>query len=123
MKEENYKELAILKKSYADCGLKIIAFPSNSFNQEPMSNPEIKKWNADNEGKNFDVYSKILVNGDCEHPLYAYLKYMKQGWLFRGIKWNYTKFLINKKGIPVKRYGPRSNPAGFEDDIKTECEK
>lgn len=119
----NYKELAILKKRYADCGLKIIAFPSNTFFQEPLDNKAIKEWNSKNEGVNFDVYSKILVNGGCEHPFYTYLKYMKGGWFISAIKWNYTKFLVNKKGIPVKRYGPKDNPLGFENDVKAECGK
>jgi glutathione peroxidase len=98
-------------------------FPSNRFNQEPMTNPQIKEWNSKNEGVNFTIFKRIAVNGACTHPLYKYMKSKKSGWFGSAIKWNYTKFLIDRKGIPVKRYGPNEAPYSAEDDIKAELKK
>lgn len=123
--KKNYKELGelitLMKK--ADCSLKVAVFHSNNFYQEPKTNAEIKAWNAGNEGKAFDIYSKILVNGGCEHPLYTYLKSKQGGWFGSAIKWNYTKFLIDRNGIPVARWGPNSGPMGHKDEILAQCKK
>jgi len=88
-----------------------------------MTNKEIKIWDSKNEGVNFNIFDKIAVNGACTHPLYKYLKYKKSGIFSSAIKWNYTKFLIGRKGQPVKRYGPTENPLDAEDDIKGELKK
>lgn len=109
----NYAQLNSLYKKYAKRGLRILAFPSNEFWQEPGSDAEIKKFN---EGKHihFDLFHKIRVNGGTSHPLYVYLKHKQGGWFGDAIKWNYTKFLVDKHGIPVKRYGPREEPNTIE---------
>lgn len=87
----------------------ILAFPCNQFgNQEPGTNEEIKAF-AKSFGAKFDMFSKIKVNGDDTHPLWKYLKNKQGGTLGNFIKWNFTKFLINKEGIPVARYSPQTN--------------
>jgi glutathione peroxidase len=108
--------MKILYDKYKDKGFMVFAFPCNQFgNQERDSNKKIqefiKKKNID-----FPVFSKIDVNGNKQHPLYNYLKKQKSDFFGEDIKWNFTKFLcIN--GIPVRRYGPQSNPLSFEKDI------
>jgi len=76
-----------------------------------------------NEGVNFNVFYKIAVNGGCTHPLYQYLKSKKSGWFGSAIKWNYTKFLIDRRGMPVKRLGPNEAPFSAEKDIIAELKK
>jgi len=120
---KNYAQLGVLQKRYAKQGLQVLVFHSNTFNQEPLTNKEIKIWDSKNEGVNFNIFDKIAVNGACTHPLYKYLKYKKSGIFSSAIKWNYTKFLISRKGQPVKRYGPTENPLDAEEDIKGELKK
>ena len=99
--------------------LAILAFPCNQFGaQEPGSNAEIKKF-AEGYGVQFDMFEKIDVNGGKAHPLWVFLK-EKQGGLFgAGIKWNFTKFVIDKNGNPVARLGPMDDPIPkVEDEIK-----
>ena len=99
--------------------LAILAFPCNQFGaQEPGTNAEIKKF-ADGYGVKFDMFEKIEVNGSKAHPLWVFLK-EKQGGLFgAGIKWNFTKFVIDKNGNPVARLGPMDDPIPkVEDEIK-----
>ncbi|KAI4039232.1 glutathione peroxidase 4, partial [Homo sapiens] len=97
---------------YAECGLRILAFPCNQFGkQEPGSNEEIKEFAAGYNVK-FDMFSKICVNGDDAHPLWKWMKIQPKGKgiLGNAIKWNFTKFLIDKNGCVVKRYGPMEEP-------------
>ena len=100
---------------YAEAeGLRILAFPCNQFgSQEPGTSAEIKAF-AENKGiewgKGFDLYSKIDVNGKNAHPIWEYLKSKQGGLLGKGIKWNFTKFVVNKEGEPVKRFGPMDDP-------------
>ena len=99
--------------------LAILAFPCNQFGaQEPGTNAEIKKF-AEGYGVKFDMFEKIDVNGSKAHPLWVFLK-EKQGGLFgAGIKWNFTKFVIDKNGNPVARLGPMDDPIPkVEDEIK-----
>ena len=90
--------------------LAILAFPCNQFGaQEPGTNTEVKKF-AEGYGVQFDMFEKIDVNGGKAHPLWVYLK-EKQGGLFgAGIKWNFTKFVIDRNGHPVARLGPMDDP-------------
>ena len=96
---------------YAEAeGLRILAFPCNQFgSQEPGTDAEIKAF-AESKGvefgKGFDFYSKIDVNGDNAHPLWNFLKDKQGGLLGKGIKWNFTKFVVDKEGQPVARFGP-----------------
>ena len=114
-----YEGLENLYRKYNDSGLMIMAFPSNQFGkQEPGSDAEIKEF-CDLKFKiSFPLFSKIEVNGDNAHPLYQYLKEALPGLLgSKAVKWNFTKFLIDKEGKPVKRYAPTDTPESIEKDI------
>lgn len=110
-------ELEKLYEKYKDRGLVVLAFPSDQFNQEPLSNQEIKTIYPSKYDVHYPIFEKINVNGDQEHPLYTYLKSEKTGLLVKGIKWNYTKFLVDKTGKVVERYGSKTKPESFEDTI------
>lgn len=109
----NYEQLQKLQNEFSDAdkgGLRILGFPCNQFgSQEPGTNEEIKKF-AENKGATFDMFAKIDVNGSHEHPLYTYLKNKQHGTLTNAIKWNFTKFVINKEGVAVARFGPTDDP-------------
>jgi len=107
----NYTEMVQLHQKYAEThGLRILAFPCNQFsNQEPGTSAEIKAFAA-KYGFEHDLFSKINVNGDDAHPIYKYLKSKQPGSFGSFIKWNYTKFIVNKEGIPVARFAPQTNP-------------
>ncbi len=114
-----YKGLEELYKKYESKGLVILGFPCNQFgSQEPGSAEEISSFCSLNYGVTFPMFAKIDVNGDNTHPLYAYLKEALPGTLGNGIKWNFTKFLLDKKGNPVKRYGSVTKPEEIADDIE-----
>ncbi|BFY99602.1 hypothetical protein BsWGS_02642 [Bradybaena similaris] len=116
---KNYAQLQEFHTQYADKGLAILAFPSNQFaGQEPGSNEEIKKFVNDTFGAKFDMFSKIEVNGKNAHPLYKYLKKEQKGTLGDFIKWNFTKFVINREGKPVHRYSPNTDPNSFKKDVE-----
>jgi glutathione peroxidase-family protein len=113
-----YTQMQALYEKYGSDGLRIAAFPSNQFaGQEPWPEPEIKKFVTDKFHATFDLYSKINVNGDGTHPLWNYLKSKQHGTLGDWIKWNFSKFLIDRQGQPIKRYSPTDEPFNFEDDI------
>ncbi len=115
-----YEGLENLYKKYKNEDFMILGFPSNQFsNQEPGSNEEIKEFCTLTYGVDFDMFAKIDVNGDNEIPLYSYLKKEASGILgTEAIKWNFTKFLVNKEGKVVDRFGSTTTPASIEDDIK-----
>ena len=101
-----------LHKKYSETGIKlaILAFPCNQFgSQEPGTNKEIKKF-AEGYGVKFDMFEKVDENGKNAHPLWVYLKEQEGGFLGSSIKWNFTKFVINKEGKPVARLGPMDDP-------------
>lgn len=114
----NYDQLIDLDEKYRDQGLRILAFPCNQFaGQEPGSSKQIFA-NIKKRGVDFDVFQKIDVNGRNAHPLWRYLQKRQSG-IFGGyIKWNFTKFLINKQGQPVKRYAPATMPLDLVPDIE-----
>ncbi len=114
-----FKELEELYEKYNKDGLEIIGFPCNQFAaQDPGDNNDIHSFCQLNYGVSFPMYEKINVNGDEAHPLYKYLKNEAKGTLGNNIKWNFTKFLINKEGKVVKRVAPTVNPIKMEEDIK-----
>lgn len=111
-----YEGLEKLHQKYKDKGLTILAFPCNQFGaQEPGSDQEIQSFCKLNYGVSFPVMSKIDVNGSDTDPLYAFLKENAPGILGTElIKWNFTKFLINKKGEVINRYAPQTKPEDLD---------
>lgn len=101
-------------------GLEILGFPCNQFlKQDPGSDSEISEFCSLNYGVTFPMFSKIEVNGDNTHPLYRYLKAEAKGLLgSEKIKWNFTKFLVNRDGEVIKRYSPNTEPKDIAADIK-----
>ncbi len=106
-----YKGLEELYRNYKDKGLVILGFPCNQFaNQEPGDNKSISEGCLINYGVSFPVFSKVDVNGDSAHPLFKYLRSELKGFGGDKIKWNFTKFLIDREGKPVKRFAPTVKP-------------
>jgi len=106
-----YEGLEKLYKDYKDKGLVILGFPCNQFGkQEPGGTKEIAEGCLINYGVTFPMFSKIEVNGDNAHPIYKYLKSELKGTFGNRIKWNFTKFLIDKNGTPFKRFSPTTTP-------------
>jgi len=107
-----------LYDKYHSQGFEIWGFPCNQFGaQEPGTEQDIKQFIATKYGITFPMFSKVEVNGDKSDPLWMFLRTEKTGLLGDAIKWNFTKFLCDRDGIPVMRYGPQSNPLSFEKDI------
>lgn len=117
--ETNYKELNELYAEYADSkGLRILAFPSNQFNeQEPGNSDEICSF-ANRQKVKFDLFEKINVNGDNAHPLWKYLKKEQGGTLGSFIKWNFTKFIVDKEGKVRERHGPNVDPSKLKSNLE-----
>lgn len=114
-----YKALQDLFARHRDKGFEVLAFPSNQFRrQEPGSNSEIKLFCETNFNTSFTIFEKIDVKGKNAHPLYVYLTREAPG-VFgtKEIKWNFTKFLVDRNGIIVKRYSPMTKPEKIEPDI------
>ena len=109
--------MAKLYDKYKDRGFVVLAFPSDQFNQEPIKNEDLKTIYHDKFNVDYPVFEKIKVNGEGEHPLYTYLKSEKTGLLVKAIKWNYTKFLVDRQGKVVERYGSKTKPESMEKDI------
>ena len=114
-----YEGLQKLYDSYKKDGLEILAFPCNQFNeQESGTNKEIQSFCNVNYGITFPLFEKIEVNGDNTHPLYKFLKKEATGFMWtKSIKWNFTKFLIDRDGNIITRYGSSTKPASIEEDI------
>lgn len=117
--DTNYKQLQQLYDEYSEKeGLRILAFPSNQFaGQEPGTSEEIlnfvKQYNV-----TFDMFEKVDVNGDNAHPLWKWLKTQQKGLITDNIKWNFTKFIINKEGKAVERFPPTTEPLSMEETLK-----
>lgn len=115
-----YEGLEQLYKQNQEKGLVVLGFPCNQFgSQEPGDETEIQKFCSLTYDVTFPMFSKIEVNGPNTHPLYEYLKSQEKG-IFgtEGIKWNFTKFLVNRSGEVVKRFPPQVTPAQLEKDIQ-----
>ena len=111
----HYSGLENLYNEYKDQGLIIIGFPCNQFGkQEPGTSEEIQDFCDNNYNISFSLSEKIEVNGNSAHPLYKYLKNELKGKLNDSIKWNFTKFLIDRNGVPFKRFSSTVVP----EDIK-----
>ena len=115
-----YKELQGLYDEFHSQGLEILAFPCNQFGgQEPGTPQQIEAFCSTRFGVTFPVFQKTDVNGSNVHPLFEYLKTAAPGLLgTEGIKWNFTKFLVNRNGLPVKRFASANSPASISADIK-----
>ena len=110
-----FEGLEKLYQQYKDKGLVILGFPCNQFaNQEPGDEKSISEGCLLNYGVTFPMFAKIDVNGKNAHNLYKYLKKELKGFLVNDIKWNFTKFVIDKNGKPVKRFSPQTKPEKME---------
>lgn len=119
-----YRELQQLYETYRERGLEILAFPCNQFaNQEPGSEEEIQKFCETQYNVTFPLFSKVKVKGPDAHPLFKYLTESAPGMLGKEIKWNFTKFLVNRRGEVVKRYAPQTSPRRIARDIEEWLEK
>lgn len=116
-----YEGLELLYQKYRGQGLVILGFPCNQFgSQEKGSSHEIQEFCQRNYGVSFPLFEKIEVNGKNAHPLFKFLKSQLRGGIFGSrVKWNFTKFVINKEGHPVKRYAPTVRPEQMEEFIIT----
>ena len=114
-----YKGLEQLYRDYRERGLEVLGFPCNQFRQqEPGSEAEIGAFCEKNFGVSFPLFAKIDVNGDQAHPLYRHLKQEAPGVLgTQSVKWNFTKFLVDRDGRVVKRYAPTTKPEEIANDI------
>lgn len=117
-----YNGLQELYDKYKEQGFEILDFPCNQFaGQAPGSDAEIRDFCQIRYSITFKQFSKINVNGSNESPLYTYLKKQKTGTLGSKIKWNFTKFLVDREGNVVARYGPATKPQTLEKDILKYC--
>jgi glutathione peroxidase len=110
-----YEGLETLYRKYKDKGLVVLGFPCNQFgNQEPGDEASIAAGCLVNYGVTFPVFAKVDVNGKNAHPIFKYLKKKLRSFLGGSIKWNFTKFLIDSNGKPVKRFGPTVKPEAID---------
>ena len=114
-----YAGLEALYRKYRDRGFAVLGFPCNQFGaQEPGTEADIQGFCSTNYDVSFPMFAKIDVNGDGAHPLYRHLKGEKPGVLgTEAIKWNFTKFLVNRNGEVVRRYAPNDKPEAIDADI------
>jgi glutathione peroxidase len=114
-----YKGLEKLQQAYGPRGFSILGFPCNQFGrQEPGNAAQIQQFCASNYAVSFPMFDKIEVNGDHAHPLYQYLKSEKSGLLGPSIKWNFTKFLVDRSGKVVARHAPTTTPEALTKEIE-----
>ena len=115
-----YKDLQNLYEKYQDQGLEVLGFPCNQFGaQEPGTNEEVKSFCDLNYNVSFKMFDKIDVNGSNASPLFKYLKHESPGIMgTEAVKWNFTKFLVNKAGQVVKRFAPKDGESEIESEIQ-----
>ncbi|WKU21942.1 glutathione peroxidase [Priestia megaterium] len=115
-----YKDLQALYEEEKEKGLTVLGFPCNQFGgQEPGSSNDIEQFCELNYGVSFPMFAKVDVKGEHAHPLFTYLTEQAPGLLgSKAIKWNFTKFLVNRQGEVVKRYAPQTAPKDIQKDIK-----
>ncbi|RRD95689.1 glutathione peroxidase [Clostridiales bacterium COT073_COT-073] len=114
-----YEGLQKLYQEYKDRGLEILDFPCNQFGAQARgSDHEIEEFCVLNYHTTFPRFAKIKVNGEGEEPLYTFLKEQKKGLLDKAIKWNFTKFLIDREGNVVGRYAPTDKPEKLKKEIE-----
>lgn len=114
-----FEGLERLYQTYKDRGLVVLGFPCNQFgSQEPLANEVMEETCKVNHGVTFPLFEKIEVNGPGAHPVFRYLKRRLGGWFGSRIKWNFTKFLLDAEGRPVKRFSPVTKPEAIEGRIR-----
>jgi glutathione peroxidase len=114
-----YKGLETLHEALAPRGFSVLGFPCNQFgSQEPGDARQIEQFCSTNYAITFPMFAKIDVNGNNTHPLYRYLKDAKSGLLGASIKWNFTKFLVDRTGKVVARHAPTTRPEGLTTEIE-----
>jgi glutathione peroxidase len=114
-----YRGLEALQQAYGARGFSVLGFPCNQFGrQEPGSAGDIEQFCAKNYSVSFPMFDKIEVNGDHAHPLYRHLRNEKSGLLGSAIKWNFTKFLIDRSGKVVARHAPTTTPEALKGEIE-----
>mgnify|MGYP000511839502 CR=1 FL=1 len=115
-----YEELEELYQEFKDDDFMVLGFPSNQFaSQEPGNNEKIKFFCTSTYDVHFDMFAKIDVNGNNTAPLYEFIKNKQKGFLWMEyIKWNFTKFLVDKNGKVIKRYSPLIKPSDIKKDIQ-----
>ncbi|XP_045460760.1 probable phospholipid hydroperoxide glutathione peroxidase isoform X1 [Harmonia axyridis] len=117
--DNHYTELNELYDKYSESkGLRILAFPCNQFGSQEPGNPDEICEFAKKRKVNFDMFDKVDVNGSNAHPLWKFLKHKQGGLLIDSIKWNFTKFIVDKNGLPVERHGPSTNPKKLEKELE-----
>ena len=114
-----YRELEHVYRAHRERGFTVLGFPCNQFGrQEPGSHDEIQSFCSEIYDVTFPLFSKVDVNGSAAHPLFVHLKSRKGGWLgIDAIKWNFTKFLVDRRGDVIGRFGPGDRPQTFEPQI------
>lgn len=113
-----FEGLQDLYEKYQEQGFEILDFPCNQFgNQAPGSDEEITDFCSSRYGITFQQFAKIDVNGENEAPLYTYLKSQKGGVMGKNIKWNFTKFLVDRQGNVVDRFAPTTTPEALDKEI------
>jgi glutathione peroxidase len=120
-----YTGLEALHRKYRDKGFTVLGFPCDQFgHQEPGDAAEIKNFCSLKYDVTFPLFAKVEVNGDNAHPVYRFLKQEKRGLLgTQAIKWNFTKFLVDKQGKVVKRYAPADKPEDIDADVSALLER
>ena len=115
-----YKDLQNLYEKYQDQGLEVLGFPCNQFGaQEPGTNEEVKSFCDVNYNVSFKMFNKIDVNGSDASPLFKFLKHESPGIMgTEAIKWNFTKFLVNKDGQVIKRFSPKDGESEIESELQ-----
>jgi glutathione peroxidase len=114
-----YQGLQEIYERYKGRGFQVLGFPCDQFgHQEPGSDRDIQSFCETNYGVSFPIFSKIEVNGENAHPVFQFLKSKKGGLLGDGIKWNFTKFLVDNEGNVVDRYAPQTIPVRLAADIE-----
>lgn len=114
-----YEGLQRLHDKYSERGLVVVAMPCNQFGaQEPGSNADVQEFCQLNYGLSFPVTGKIEVNGSGQHPLYAHLTKQAKGLITDSIKWNFTKFLVNRNGQVIERFAPVTKPEAISKNIE-----
>lgn len=114
-----YRSLEALHRDLSPRGFSVLGFPCNQFgHQEPGTAEQIEQFCSDKYGVSFPMFAKVDVNGKGAHPLFTYLKRAKRGLLGSSIKWNFTKFLVDRSGKVVARHAPTTKPENLRQEIE-----